>query len=166
MLILESRNLFDLYQEHDTEKYILFPDVVFDEVYEEEWFECEFGHKLLNDVGHLECRENDSVKNRMLALGLDAEHLATGIKNIFLCKYYLEYQRVMLTRMGPNCFPYLFDIAKEKDIYCVVTNYVSFSGVDLHGAEVYFPSLNRLVDDPKMLVDAMIDLAESEVWNT
>lgn len=164
MLYIKADNVYDLYEKHAVRTHILFPDTVFDNTYESAWLNSEIGREILTKVEHIDFMPGEDAEQAFRRLGFLPKELSTGAKNLFLCAFYVENQRILLTKMGANCFELLFKITAEKDIKISVTNYVSFLSFVGNVANCWFEDLNKIATTKEDLVSLMFELSDLGVW--
>ena len=140
--------------------FIRSPDATFDGWYKDEWLESDFGRKIITELEQIPMIY-PSVKMSIHAV-CAVSQISTGGKNLFLCKY-LD-RKNLLTRMGDNCFPYLMDIAEEKDVYMIATSYRTFTDEILRGRSIYLEDLGILVSNQNDYMSAMIKVRLAGLW--
>ena len=81
--------------------------------------------------------------------------LCTGTKNVLLAKFFVDKQRILLSRMGSNCYKYMLEAADEKDIYSYLTFFSVFSDSDFGSKPVVFEGTGKMVSNSSEFVDAI-----------
>lgn len=122
-------------------EFIRYPSDYFDVTYENEWLSSPFGREIISAIDQVSL--GDDVKYSLLAAGMHPEDLATGTKNLFLCRHFNKLNR--LSMMGENCYRYLMDIAADKEVYMAATAYCLFRDTDLRSMPVHFINHDRTV---------------------
>lgn len=80
---------------------------------EDEWFENDFGRRVIKEIDQAEVLFGSALKNRF-GKGMSTEQLSTGSKTLFLLKYMPDYVYYG-SNMGDNCVPFLMEIVKEQE---------------------------------------------------
>lgn len=130
---------------------ILYPDSVFKECLPE-WLNSEFSRSVIKDIDRLDVsdttRDVESILLEDYHLTIDA--LATGTKNLILCKFYPgefgeegEWFYNRMGQMGENCFKWLMLAAQDRDIHVVTVGFRMFTEEDLSYGGVFFEDLQR-----------------------
>lgn len=133
---------------------LLHPKDTFDSYFEEAWLDSDFGRGLITDIEQIDVMDKSKpVKRILLENELLVDYLATGTKNVFLCKFFNNpedpsvplYNRMGF--MGENCFKWLLLASLERDIHMVTTVFRKFKGSDFPaGAHVVFEDVNFEAD--------------------
>lgn len=71
---------------------------------EDEWFESDFGRRVIKEIDQAEVLFGSALKNRF-GKGMSTEQLSTGSKTLFLLKYMPDYVYYG-SNMGDNCVPF------------------------------------------------------------
>lgn len=146
---------------------IAYPDIIFKNMYEPAWLNSDLGRRLVTEIDHKDVMSCANVSEELLEYGMLPPDLCTGTKNVLLARYFAPFydRKIMLSRMGENCYKFLIDAAMEVDIYSVATNYFPFMDSDLRGNGVMFDDLGIVCDNREDFADAMIDLQATGVWD-
>lgn len=156
-------------QQEQMENVILYPDTTFDNNPANSlWVNSEFGRKVIQDIEGIDVSDTSkSVESVLLQQGMLVNDLATGSKNLMLCKFYqsrhcpILYNR--LGRMGENCFKWLLQIALEKDVRMTTTVFRLFKESDMSGAIVYFEDLDRKATTAEEVNDGLAELGNRKL---
>lgn len=149
-------------QQERLKDFILYPSDTFNAYCQDDWVDSSFGRAIISDIDRIDVFDTAlSTKEILLREGIRLCDIATGTKNLFLCKYYTEDKPVYnrMGFMGENCFKWLLDIAAEKDVYMVTTVYRKFKQSDFRvPCEVYFEDLCRSAHNADEVREAMLEL--------
>lgn len=137
---------------------LVMPGVFFDGMYESFMLESDFSKKVISEIDKVPI--NGTVFESLLRQGMRPEDLCTGTKNLIVCKYFNIPSR--LTMMGSNCYPYLQEIAVEKDVKMMATNVGNFSALKVLDPPVCIVNYNKFYDNGRDLTLGL-DLAMCEV---
>ena len=96
--------------------------VFFAEHKKPEWFEDEFVKRIIKEIDGAEVIFEEALKSRF-GHGMSTDKLSTGSKTL-ICIYYYRDLTFYGTLMGDNCYPLLFEMAKDSDIRIMVENQV------------------------------------------
>lgn len=145
---------------------LLHPDTIFKYYHTEEWLNSDFGRGLITDIDKVDVMDKSKpVVRILLEKGLVLDNLATGTKNVLLCKYFVNprdhsvplYNRMGF--MGENCFKWLLQAAVERDIYMVTTVFRNFDEVEFpEGGCVIFMDTGYVAKTGREVSDGMIGL--------
>lgn len=86
----------------------------FDDEYEDEWFRDDYVKMLVKEIDNTSVLDDGSLYNEYLG-GIVKQQLSSGVKGLILL--YKTDCRIKGERLGDNCWKYVLDIAKNKDIY-------------------------------------------------
>ena len=87
-----------------------------------EWFEDPFVKKFLAFIDGTEVLFEEALKDKF-GHGISTEMISTGCKTL-CCIYLGERDKVFYgTTMGENCYPFLLELARERDITIVSEHY-------------------------------------------
>lgn len=101
---------------------IRYPDAVFEDRYDDVWLDFEFGRRVISSIDNVKLNDFTSARRCLAMQGMTPENLCTGTKNLLVAKFNLaEDKRILLSRMGPNCYPFFLETCKEKDVKTVAT---------------------------------------------
>lgn len=139
------------------DNFIVKPSVVFDTFYDRSWLENEWAKRVVSDIDNVPM-VRDSVFESIVYAGLSPQYLCNGTKNLFLCRY-IDNQFNHFSKMGENCYKYLFEIAKMKDVYMIATAFVFPTDSDMCGQQVRFINHNRVVNTAEDFADEIDELA-------
>lgn len=150
-------------QQDSMENAILDPDRAFHVFRNEPWVDSEFSRKVITDIDKIDVMDSTiSVKDILQRHKLSLDSLATGTKNVLVCRYYEDdgpdpiYNR--LGRMGENCFKWLMQAATVRDIYIVTTVFRRFRDEDMQGASVCFVDTGKIVTTADSVCLGLLDL--------
>lgn len=68
--------------------------------------------------------------------------LCTGTKNVLLARYWAQWRRILLSRMGPNCYPFLLEAADIVDIRAYQIFPTTFQITDFKSCGVCYEDLS------------------------
>lgn len=128
-----------------------YPGAFFDSFWEESWFEDELFVRVLNDIEQLPVKHG-SVLIDMAYECRHPEILSNGVKNLFLARN-TDNLILLLSKIGDNCFKYLFEIAKDKDVYICANMGLYVKESDLNGVEIHVLNWDRMVASLTELAD-------------
>jgi len=97
-------------------KYVNYNDGLFDDEYEEEWFEDPFVKRILADIDNIDLSKSNgsSLKNSITGNIHSPKELSTGCKTLILIYKYSDV--IFQARFGDNCTDLLEEIALHNDI--------------------------------------------------
>lgn len=81
------------------------------------WREDPIISRAIQEVEHIPIISGAGTYASILDYGIRPEDMSNGVKNLVLCKFAEGASR--LTQMGPNCYPYLGVICRDRDVYGV-----------------------------------------------
>lgn len=147
-------------QEESQDHIIAWPKAMFDLNYEDEWLDDLFVRRFITDIDKIDVLDNSHPTRRLLALNgeITPELLATGTKNLILCKFISGYWN-RLGHMGENCYKWLMDIAEEKDVHMVTTRVFHFTDSDIKGRKIYFADINQYITSEYAWSSAILELS-------
>lgn len=96
----------------------------FDAQYEQSWFQKPLAREIINDIDKSEYVSGEYIESPVLG-GISPLLLSTGCKALLLL---LNEDDIIVSgeRMGDNCFKWVLEIAKEKDITITLNHGVKF----------------------------------------
>lgn len=162
MLYIKGANLFE---QETMENMLLFPASVFNHRVDDRWLDSDFGRQIITDIDRVNVMDTSVPTRRLLLdVGLRPDDLATGTKNLFLCRFFSsQFDEPLYNRMGhmgENCFKWLVKAARDVDIHMVTTLFRKFKDSDLElGDEVYFEDLHRSAKTGYDVTSLMLDLS-------
>lgn len=134
------------------------PDVTFDVCHTDEWLDSDFARRVITDIDQIDVTDTSQPVRILLALqGMTPELLCTGTKNL-IRTYNLPEYKVRMGRMGENCYKYLMEIGRDKDITGVVVNAIIFSDEDMQGLPVYFSQTGKTARNADEFLTDMCEL--------
>lgn len=142
-------------------EFIRFPSDFFDVTYEDDWLSSAFGKEIISSIDNIQIEDN--VDRAFYEAGIHPEDLATGTKNLFLCKYFDKLNR--LSMMGENCYHFLMDISDDKDVYMAATAYCLFRDSDILGRSIHFVNYDITVSNEEDFFRTMISLVAEGVFD-
>lgn len=151
MLHLEYGLLDDFRSRPD---FIFHPNAYFDVDYEDSWLSSDFGRDVIQTIDRIPLQED--VVLSLARHGMRPEDLCTGTKNLFLCKHVDKLNH--MSKMGANCFPFLLDIADQKDVYMAVTAPCFMWDEQLKGRAVHFVNDDSFVNTGEDFLHKMLKL--------
>lgn len=138
---------------------VLYPSEVFDGIITPEQLNSDFSRRVITDIQKVDVMDTRYTTKQLLALNeLHPGILATGTKNIIVCKYYPTDLVCRMGRMGENCYKWLMDIAEERDIGAACVHSLEFTDSDLRGRKVYFADIDKYASNADEFFNCMCDL--------
>lgn len=99
----------------DDNDLVFSPSSLFSIVYQEEWFKDELVLKIIKNID--KCTYvSDSVFIHEEYGAITANDLSTGTKTLILTFKYKEHKIYQLSNLGDNCYVYLEEMFKNKDV--------------------------------------------------
>ena len=145
------------------EEFIRFPSEAFNCAWEPDWVNNPLSRQIIHDIDQVELREGVSTEMCCLLMGFRIQDLSTGTKNLLLCRYLNQLNR--MTMMGENCYKYLMDIAQEKEVYMGCSNFVFFTQEDLRGRQVHFVNSDKYASTAGEFADNVRDLIHGDFFD-
>ena len=143
---------------------IYYPRAVFFNYWTKDWLNSDFGRRILTEVEGKDLSGYEDVEDALLFRHrLRPDDLSMGVKNLFLCKFMDGINRCVM--MGPNCYPYLMDIADEKDVRYGMESFVVFEDEVIKGRTIYFTNLDRYVNNSDDFFDAMMQIDDTGIFD-
>ena len=117
----------------------------------------DFGRKVIKNIDNGDVISKDNIITEVLG-SIPQEYLSGGTKAL-LTLYSGNDVKLSISAMGDNCFPYLVELAKEKDITLYMRNFRNiYENTDLDKVHI----LNN-----DKIVDNLVDFAEEFfTWKT
>lgn len=111
----------------DKDEVVAYPDADFDDAPDcNEWLNDDRVNALIKSIDDskvLNVNGRNFIESSMLGVILPKE-MSTGVKCLILALKDDEEDRFFKSSsMGDNCFPYLFDISRTKDIKLMINSY-------------------------------------------
>ena len=157
------------YREAQKDKTVIScPDYVFELEWDKEWLNSKLGRRLITEVDKLDVMTSEDVDTALrVQFCILPTQLCTGTKNILCARYFaVEHNRkILLSRMGPNCYRFLMDVANEVDVTAVATNFFPFADSDILERPVEFPELGKICRDARSFAEAMWDIEATGIWD-
>lgn len=125
-----------LAKEHKYESYV---SDYFDDEYEDDWFKDEYVKKLIKEVDDTDVLADGTLHNKYLG-GIVKSQLSSGVKGLILL--YKTDCKINGDRLGDNCWKYVMEIAKNKDIYIIIKHIPEFPD----DFEAYLENYDKIVD--------------------
>ena len=144
------------------EAFIQDPGGEFNYRWKSKWLNNSFFKKVIREVDHVDIPQGMKTETACLLKNMRVEHLSTGTKNLMLCKYRDELNR--MTMMGKNCYKYLMDIADAKDVYMGCSSYVFFTDEDMKGRKVHFINTDDYVSTAEDFAEHVYRIIDSGVF--
>jgi len=105
------------------------PNIAFPDIFEDDWFEDETVKQMIRDIDKSEAISPYSIISPILG-NISYERISGGVKGlIMMLKFKTENDSIIYyssAAFGDNCFPWIWNIAKEKDIYLYVCSVFYF----------------------------------------
>lgn len=111
--------------------------------YEDEWLEDAFVRRLVREVEGINLNDNQTVLEALRAEGMAPEDMAGGVLALILIKF--TDTLISMTRMGPNCYKYLFEICRQQDKRLALTGFCAPTNDDISGCPILFENTGALV---------------------
>ena len=89
-----------------------------------EWFQVPIIQRIIKEVDHSDVVLGEALVNQY-GVGYSVETLCTGTKCL-CCIYFCPEACFNISLMGDNCLPFLIEMAKEKDLMCVMEHFPCF----------------------------------------
>lgn len=157
------------YREARKDKTVIsYPDFVFELEWDREWLNSKLGRRLITEVDKHDVMAAEDVDMALrVQFGILPTQLCTGTKNILCARYFAAEanRKILLSRLGPNCYRFLMDVADEVDVTAVVTNFFPFTDSDILGRSVYFPELHKRCRDARSFAEALWDIEVTGIWD-
>ena len=145
---------------------VIHPGDEFDLIYEEDWLDNELSRQIITDIQGIDVTDvRFSVDEILARYKMPVEYLATGTKNLLLCKFLDDGRKFRMSMMGENCYKWLMDIAETKDICGVITTPLFFTEDDISGRTIYFPQNDGYANDTKSFYEQLNLLQLKRAWN-
>lgn len=152
MLYLEVAPLEEFMRRNN---FIAYPDEYFFAMYEDWMIESDFSRRVISTIDWVEMK-GSTVMESIAREGFSVEGLSTGTKNLINCKYFDNLNRFSF--MGPNCHPFLFEIAKEKDVYMGVTGFIGIKEESMQNNPVCIVNTGKVYTNADKLYFALTDV--------
>ena len=153
MLYLRAKNTYRL---EKSDHAIFDPKAVFGSRANDSWLENDFARRLIREVDHIEIPDGVSTLDAIDNAKLNVLDLCTGTINNLVAHFHdTSTYRIMLVKMGPNCYKYLCETAREKDVYAIAGAGWYPTDDDLQGLQVLCEDLDVLCTNNYELVRAM-----------
>lgn len=128
--------------------YFLSGNKVFDNRFDMNYLLEDFSKKVVKLVDKSEVIDKYCIKSPVLG-GIAPSLLSGGTKTLLMLRY--TDLRFYLEAMGDNCFPFLLEISKVKDIYMCTTRYrylfkYGFTEIFIENTEEIVTSDRRFLD--------------------
>lgn len=105
---------------------VLYPSDTFAMFYKSDWLNDELIRRAINDIDRKDIKCDEDVTRALRERYLiEPTMLSTGLKNIVLCKFLNYVNR--LCYMGTNCYRFLAEIAKDKEVVMVMEDYMDLT---------------------------------------
>lgn len=99
----------------------------FDAMYEESWFKSDMAKHIIRTIDKSEYIDGDYIRSPEFG-GIPPRDLSTGCKALLILLNEPE-SIVSGDRMGDNCYPVLFEMAKDHDYTITLCHMMDFRGV-------------------------------------
>ena len=91
------------------------PDSIFDLYYNNSWLNNSLAKKIIKQVDDSEHIKDAYIESPVLG-AIPPQFLSTGCKNLLIAAFYKQYETEQYftdgAKMGDNCYPLIFEIAK------------------------------------------------------
>lgn len=104
-------------------KYILDTRIYFRKHKKPEWFQDEFVQRFLKEIDGTTVLFEEALKDKF-GHGISTEMMSTGCKTL-CCIYFNRNDNLIFygTAMGDNCYPFLLEMARTRDIKIFLEHY-------------------------------------------
>lgn len=134
------------------------PSSAFDGCVEDVWLNDTWARKVISEVDLIDVRDiNTPTRRILLDNGILPTQLCTGTKNLIYTKNNPQY-KCRIARMGENCYKYLIEAAKERDITGVITRVFVLEDTDFMGSAVYFSQIDKYARNRSECVKCSLEL--------
>ena len=137
-------------------EFIGFPDELFDELWDSQWVNNPLSRRIIHEIDRVEFPEGRTTEEACALRGMCLTDLCTGTKNLLVCKNYSGLNR--MTMMGDNCYPFLMDIADQREVYMGCSNYVLFDDDILKGRTVHFLNSDLYASNEEAFTRCELDI--------
>lgn len=120
------------------EDYISKTKEYFDYMFEDSWLENKNVQNILKEIDDVDVLRQAVLFNKDYGY-LNPTQLSTGCKTLILVE--VLNLKVNGDRMGDNCYPILFNIAENKDVYIYLNHYPNLK----ENKEAFILNTNQLV---------------------
>ena len=152
MLYIRAKNLYRITAEDNA---MTAPSATFALGCTDEWLDSEFARRMIEDVDGIKLTPGVSTRKCLLEHDMIPEYLANGTKNNLIARFFEPCGRIVLSMMGPNCYKYLCETAREKDVYAFACIAFTPTDEDLQGLQVYMEDYGVLCRNAAELKDYM-----------
>ena len=162
MLYLRAKNRYRL---TDADNCIEYPSIVFRRHYDLSWFETDFARRLLSEIDHFEFPADKSVAQVFAEQGRKPYEICNGSRNNMLARFYETDERIITIMMGPNCYKFLCETAREKDVYAMSCSVFCPTDDDMQGLVVVLEDIGVTCRNAEELRVGMIGLMAEEYFS-
>lgn len=111
--------------------------------YEDEWLEDELVKRLVSEVEGIPIKDGQSTVDALKTEGMAPEDMAGGVLALILIKF--TDTLISMTRMGPNCYKYLFEICRQVDKRLALTGFCAPTDKDIGGCPILFENTGKTI---------------------
>lgn len=111
--------------------------------YEDWWLEDEFSRRVISDIDRVKIGPGQSVLEAIKCSGMQPDHLSGSTHTLLLVKFTDTF--LPMTRMGPNCYKYLFEVCRMADKRMALTGYCNPTDADMQGCPVLFENTGKII---------------------
>lgn len=123
--------------------------------WDDSWLEDEFARRVISDIDSVQLADGVSTKQAILSCGFLPEDLSGGTLALLLIKN--TDNLVSMTRMGPNCYKYLFELCREMGSRrLALTGYCNPKDSDIRGQEILFENTGNIVTTQDGFLDEYV----------
>ena len=141
-------------------EYVKYPDANYNVDFKLDWIENDFSRRVISEVEGIELNY-DSVMKSLKANFRGYRDISTGSKNLILT--YNTNCISELARMGPNCYKFLFEIAKKRYLRCQVACIPIMTDEIMRGRPIHIINDNSIVTTA-IEFSSVVSKALSEGW--
>lgn len=119
---------------------------------EDFWLEDDFIRRVIQDVDRVNIAPGKSTKQAILECGFTPMELSGGTMALMLIKY--TDALISMTRMGPNCYKYLFEICRTLGARrLALTGYCNPKDSDIQSTPILFENTGTIVTTQSGFLD-------------
>lgn len=134
------------------------PSDAFDGCVDDAWLDDSWARKVISEVDLIDVRDTRKSTRQLLLLNeILPTQLCTGTKNLIYTKNNPQY-KCRIARMGENCYKYLVEAAKDRDITGVITRVFVLEDTDFAGSAVYFSQIDKYARNRSECVKCSLEL--------
>ena len=100
----------------------------FDAVYDASWFKSDMAKKIIKAIDKSDYIDGEYIKSPVFG-GISPRDLSTGCKALLILLN--EPDKIVSgDRMGDNCYPMLFEMAKTHDYTITLCHFIDFTSIE------------------------------------